>query len=147
METFLKYLAGGAASLLALLSPIRPLIICALIFIAVDFITGVVASYKRAWTAGEEWGFESRRAWTTVLKLGFVMGGIVMAWMIDAYILEFLDMNLAKIFTGFVCGVEFWSYLENAAEISNHPIFLWLKRFMKKRLNEKLDIHEPETEE
>ncbi len=148
METFFKYAAGAAASLLALLAPVKPLVICALVFIAIDFATGVAASWKRAWLRGEPWAFESRRAWTTVAKLAFVMGGIVLAWMLDTYILEFLHMNLAKLFTGFVCGVEFWSYLENAAEISDHPVFRKLRRYMKKQLDDKIGAcDEPGTEE
>ena len=68
----------------------------------------------------------------------FVMAGISLAWLIDAVILNFMTLNLAKLFTGFVCGVEFWSYLENAAEISRHPIFLHLKRFMKSKVDDAL---------
>ena len=33
------------------------------------------------------------------------------------------DLRLANYFTAFCCGVEFWSFLENAAVISNHPCF------------------------
>lgn len=101
-------------------------------------MTGVVASYKRDTRRGELWAFESEKAWTTIVKLFFVLAGIVLAWLIDAYILLFMTLNLANLFTGFVCGVEFWSYLENASEISNHPIFRWLKIYMKTQLDKKL---------
>ncbi len=147
MENLIKYLAGGAASLLALLAPVKGLVICAVIFVAVDFVTGVAAGRKRALRAGEPWGFESRRAWATVVKLAFVMGGIVLSWIIDACILGFLELNLARLFTGFVCGVEFWSYLENAAEISGHPVFRWLKKFMAQRITAKTGSDEPWIEE
>ncbi|MDR2886335.1 MAG: phage holin family protein [Rikenellaceae bacterium] len=147
MGNIFKYIAGSAVSLLALLAPVRPLIICALVFVAIDFVTGVAASYKRARRAGEPWGFESGKAWATVAKLAFVMGGIVLAWLIDVYILDFLNLNLAKLFTGFVCGVEFWSYLENAAEISDHPVFRWLRQFMKKKFYEKIGADEPGIKE
>ncbi len=147
METLLKYTAGGVASLLALLAPVRPLVVCALLFVAVDFATGVAASRKRARKQNLPWGFESRKAWDTVVKLAFVMAGIVMAWLIDSCMLGLIDLRLAKLFTGFVCGVEFWSYLENAAEISDHPVFLWLKRFMKKQFDQKIGDDGPRTEE
>lgn len=145
METLMKYAAGSGASALAFFAPVRPLVLCALAFIAIDFVTGVWAGRKRARLAGQLWGFESRRAWATVVKLAFVMGGIVLAWMIDTWVLEFMNLRLAKLFTGFVCGVEFWSYLENAAEISNHPVFLWLRRFMKKQLDERLKSGDDES--
>ncbi len=139
METQIKYLWGAAAGLLSLMAPIRPLVVCAVIFISIDFITGVAASRKRARGVGEKWGFESRRAWDTVTKLTFVMAGIVMSWLLDTYIVHFLNLRLANLFTGFVCGVEFWSYLENAAEISGHPVFLWLRKFMKTRFDKEFE--------
>lgn len=138
MENFIKYAFGVLASIFGLLAPIQPLILCAVIFIGVDFITGVIASRKRAKRACEPWGFESGKAWMTVVKLGFVMAGIILAWMIDTYILVFMTLNLANIFTGFVCGVEFWSYLENAAEVSNHPVFRGLRKVMKSKMEDAL---------
>ncbi len=131
-------MSGTAAGLMALLAPVRPLVVCAVIFVAIDFITGVIASRKRARKNGLQWGFESAKAWNTIVKLMFVMAGIVLAWMIDQWILPHMNLRLANIFTGFVCGVEFWSYLENAAEISEHPIFRTLKKIMKSRLEEKI---------
>ena len=138
MDNFLKYLCGAAMSLLGLLAPVRDLIVCAVVFIAIDFVTGVAADRKAARLAGRPWGFESDKAWNTVVKLGFVMGGIVLAWLIDRFMLDFMTLNLAKLFTGFVCGVEFWSYLENAAVVSNHPVFRYLKKFMKDKFDKEL---------
>ena len=135
MENLPKYLLGLLASLLSFFAPIRELILCAVIFIALDFITGVAASYKRAHRSGEPWGFESQKARATVVKLLCVMAGIVLAWLIDAYILSYMNLRLANLFTGFACGVEFWSYLENAAEISDHPVFRWLKKYMKSKFD------------
>lgn len=137
-----KYLSGAIASLLALLAPVRGLVICAVVFIGIDFITGVIAGWRRARAAGLPWAFESRKAWNTITKLAFVMGGIVLAWLIDACILNFLGLNLAKIFTGFVCGVELWSYLENAAEISDHPLFRAVRRLLKKQFDDRLGYEE-----
>ena len=124
---------------LSILAPIKSLIICALIFISIDFITGIIASYKKAKRSGTYWGFESKKAWATVHKLGFVMAGIVLAWLIDFYILDFMNLRLANIFTGFVCGVEFWSYLENAADISNSPMFRKFGKLIKKKLDKEIN--------
>lgn len=139
MEHILKYTSGAIMSLLALLAPIRPLILCAIIFVGIDFVTGVMASYKRARKQQSPWAFESEKAWATITKLSFVLAGIVLSWLIDSCILSFMHLNLANLFTGFVCGVEFWSYLENAAEISNHPIFTKLKKYMKTKIDKGLD--------
>lgn len=120
-------------------APIWSLILCATVFVSIDFVTGIMADRKRALAAGREWGIESGKAWKTVCKLCFIMAGIVLAWLIDCYILSFLGLRLANLFTGFVCGVEFWSYLENAAEISEHPVFRWLRKYMNKQLDNAID--------
>lgn len=138
METAVKYLWGALSGLLALLAPVQGLILCAVVFVAIDFATGVVASRLRARRAGLQWCFSSRRAWNTVVKLVFVMAGIALAWMLESVVLTFVELHMAKIFTGFVCGVEFWSYLENAADISGQPLFTALKRLLKKRVDDSL---------
>ena len=149
MENIFRYGAGAAMGAGAFFAPISGLIVCAVVFIGIDFITGVAASIKRARRRGCRWAFESERAWNTVAKLSFVMAGIVLAWLIDSLILPHLNLRLANLFTGFVCGVEFWSYLENAAEISEHPVFRKLKRYMKSKFDKELDyddLDEPTAE-
>lgn len=144
MDNLLKYIFGAVSGTVAFFAPIHPLILCASAFVAVDFVTGILASRKRARRAGRAWGIESRKAWNTVYKLCFVMAGIVLSWLIDSYVLGFMGLRLANLFTGFVCGVELWSYLENAAEISEHPVFRGLKRYMKSRVEDALNGSESE---
>ncbi len=135
MESVAKYLWSGAAGLCALFAPVQGLVLCAVTFVAIDFATGVVASWCRARREGTPWRFSSRRAWDTAVKLVFVMAGIMLAWLLDSVVLTFVELHLAKVFTGFVCGMEFWSYLENAADISRHPVFRALKRLLKRRVD------------
>lgn len=139
MENLHKTAIGAFSALLSIFAPVQALICCALVFVAIDFVTGVMASRKRAKRTEIPWLFESEKAWKTIYKLVFIFGGIMLSWLIDHYILAFMALNLANIFTGFVCGVEFWSYLENAAEISEHPIFRRLKKEMKQRLEHELN--------
>ena len=131
-----KFPVAAAFSLSAMLSPLYPLLICAGVFIAVDFVTGIWAGKVRARREGRSWGLESDKARRTVYKTVFTMGGIFLAWMLETHVLDFMTLNLAKIFTGFVCGVEFWSWLENAAEISDHPVFRGVKKLMKKKVED-----------
>lgn len=144
MDDILKYLWGALSAVFALFVPIQGLVICAVAFVAIDFVTGVAASRCRARRSGVRWGFSSRKAWDTVTKLIFVMAGIALAWMLDSIVLTFVELNLAKIFTGFVCGVEFWSYLENAGDITGQPVFLALKNLLKKRVGKAIDKEEEE---
>lgn len=138
MEILFKYLSGALAALVATFCPIAPLIASALVFIAIDFITGIIASRVKAKREGVSWRLESRKAWRTVAKAGFVATAIVMTWMIDHNILEFMHLNLANIFTGFVCGVELWSFIENASTISGSSLFDWLSRWLKRRIGKEV---------
>ena len=121
-----------------MLCPVAPLVTAALLFIAIDFVTGIAASRAVARREGSEWRIESRKAWRTVFKAGFVALAIVMMWVIDSAILDFMHLNLAKLFTGFVCGVELWSFLENAAAISGSPLFELMGRWVKRRMGEEV---------
>lgn len=134
MAVLFKYISGIVAALAALLCPITPLIITATVFIAIDFVTGIYASYVAACKEGRAWRIESRKAWRTINKLCFVVTGIVMTWLIDSFVLQFMELHLANIFTGFVCGVELWSFIENAAIISQSSLFVWLGRWIKRRI-------------
>ena len=105
MEILFKYVSGLLSALAALLCPVAPLVAVATAFILIDFVTGVAASLMVARRNGTKWWFESRKAWRTLLKLGFVAVAIVMTWVIDSHLLGFMHLHLANLFTGFVCGV------------------------------------------
>lgn len=62
------------------------------------------------------------------------MAGIMLAWMLDSLLLPLVEVRLANIFTGFVCGVEFWSYLENASVVTNEKSFSEAIVALKQRL-------------
>ncbi len=138
METGIRYLFGAVAALVGIFAPVGGMIACALVFVTVDFFTGVAASYHRAKRCGVPWSFESRRAWDTVRKAVFIVAGIALSWLVDGMVLGFADLHIANLFTGFVCGVELWSFLENGAEVCDYPPFRWLRRFMYRQLTERL---------
>lgn len=138
MEILFKYISGAVVALLGMLCPVTPLIASAMLFITIDFITGVLASRAEAKRAGEVWHLQSRKAWRTASKAGFVALAIVMMWIIDSTILGFMSLNLVNIFTGFVCGVELWSFIENAARISGAPLFEWISRWIKRRIGKEV---------
>ena len=123
METLYRLISGLTAGFIALFAPIGPLVACAMAFIGIDFLSGVAASRAAARRKGHTWYFESCEAWRTVLKLGLTVTAIAMAWLI-----------VARLFTGFTCGVELWSFLENAAQLSDAPLFHWLRRYVRRRI-------------
>ena len=143
METLYRLISGLTAGFIALFAPIGPLVACAMAFIGIDFLSGVAASRAvavggappgraAARRKGHTWYFESCEAWRTVLKLGLTVTAIAMAWLIDSCVLDFMQLNVARLFTGFTCGVELWSFLENAAQLSDAPLFHWLRRDVRR---------------
>ena len=134
MEALYRCVSGLAAGAAALFAPIGPMAATTAAFIGIDFLTGVAASRAVARREGRPWWFESAEAWRTVQKLALVATGIVMAWAVDRHVLDFMDLHAARLFTGFACGVEFWSFLENAAQLSDAPLFRWLKRYVRRRM-------------
>ena len=106
METLYRLVSGLTAGFIALFAPIGPLVACAMAFIGIDFLSGVAAS----------------------------RAAIAMAWLIDSCVLDFMQLNVARLFTGFTCGVELWSFLENAAQLSDAPLFHWLRRYVRRRI-------------
>ncbi len=132
METSYRLVSGMAAAVAALFAPVAPLIGCALLFIGVDFLTGVTASRAEARRQGQRWRFESAKAWRTLRKAALAVTAIAMAWLLDSYVLDNTPPQLARLFTGFTCGVELWSFLENAERISNDPLFNRLRRLVSR---------------
>lgn len=130
----MKYLSGIIAGVISFFAPVEPLLIIAMAFVAVDFLTGVLADRHKVRASGDVWHFESHKAWRTITKLSFVMAGIMLAWMMDSLLMPIVNLRLANIFTGFVCGVEFWSYLENATAITGEARFVEAIETLKARV-------------
>ena len=139
MEVLYRLFSGTALGLLPLFAPIGPLVATAMVFITVDFLSGVAADRAAARREGRRWYFESREAWRTVLKLALTVTAIAMAWLIDCCVLDFMELHLARLFTGFTCGVELWSFLENAAQLSDAPLFRWLRRYVHRRIRKEVE--------
>lgn len=148
-----KILSGILAGFLALfIQNLLPLFLTAMIFELVDFVTGVIKSAVVAQRAKERFAFESVKAWRTIYKFVFILVGIVLAEMLDQTIAVDARLRFANYFTAFCCGVEFWSFLENAAVISDHPLFRWLRRYMKFKVEDQIgmafeDAEKSETNE
>ena len=144
MEAIYRCANGAILGLAALFAPIKPLILCALSFILIDFVTGIVASRCEAKQRGERCYFSSHEAWRTIRKAGFVLLTISMCWLIEWCILDFVTLNLTRIITGAICGVEMWSFLENASVLSDAKVFEWLRNYVKRKVEKEIGEYEDE---
>lgn len=137
-----RIISGTIATMLSsLFESLMPLFVTVLIFEVIDFGTGVWKSVVVARRKKAKFAFESVKAWRTIYKVVFIFIGIYLSALLSDTILpNGHEMQLAKYFTGFACGVEFWSFLENAAEISNHKVFRLLKKVMKNKVDNALEV-------
>lgn len=142
-STRFAYAVLGA--LLAFIQPIKALCILVIAFIGVDFAVGCLAGRRRAQRAGVKWYFQSRRAWRTVEKLCCALLTIVMAYALDTYILCDATLYITKSAAGMICGWEFWSYMENAGDLSEAKFFKAIGHFAKKEIEKRTDIELPES--
>lgn len=138
MEAMYRCANGAILALAALFAPIKPVVLCALTFIFIDFVTGVIASRCEAKRRNESWYFSSHEAWRTIRKAGFVMLAIGMSWLIECCILDFMRLNLTRFIAGAICGVEMWSFLENASVLSDAKLFEWLRNYVKRKVEREI---------
>ena len=139
MEALFKYFSGCVAALAALFAPVVGLVWCVVGFIGFDFVTGVMASRADARREGLRWCFESRAAWHTAQKMALAIVALCMAYVIDTQMLDFMHLNLTKLFAGFVCGVEMWSFLENACRISDSRALDYLRRYVSHKIRREVE--------
>lgn len=59
MEALFRFVSGAAAGIAALFAPIGPLVATTVVFIGIDFLSGVAADRTSALREGRAWYFES----------------------------------------------------------------------------------------
>ena len=139
MEGLFRFFKCIVVTLLSLFAPVKSVICCTLCFVLIDFITGVAASRAVAKRENRVWYFESREAWRTLYKGGFVVMAIGMMWILESCVLDFMTLNLTKLLAGFICSVEMWSFLENAAQLSDAPLFEWMRKYLHRRIERQVE--------
>ena len=127
LDKFWAYCITGT---MAFLEPLGVLMLWFFIFIAVDMITGISASIK------ERKIIESNKLRKTVYKLFMYCTVIVLVHGIDVEMITMIDLNLAKISSAIICGIELYSILENCYRITGNNVFRILTRFVLKKVED-----------
>lgn len=161
INTIWKFLAGLIGAGFALLLPVKDLIYIVLTCTAIDFAVGIMASHKRHYAAKPrtrrvwwtyiirppEW-LQSKRMWRTGEKCVLIVIGIYMFYQLDITILENTNRLLARIFAGFISAVELYSFLENAAYLTDYAPFRAAKKIVRDRVEKEtgIDLDQVEKE-
>lgn len=126
-----KIWAYLTASIIGFFQPIGVLILWMLIFVAVDMITGLYASYCRGVI------ITSHKMQRTVVKFLMYGSAIILLHGLDIYFITFAELNLARIGATIVCGIELYSVFENCYKATGNIVFKVLTQFTAKKFREK----------
>ena len=70
-----------------------------------------------------------------------------MSWLIESCILDFVTLNLTRLVSGAICGVEMWSFLENASVLSDAKLFEWLRNYVKRKVENEFGEYDKDKDE
>lgn len=119
-------------------SPIKGIIHVMIFAIVVDLASGILAARKR----GE--GIKSHKLWRTIYKLVFALAVVMLTFALDKEI-GFITTHTSVAWL--IIGFEIWSILENAGQLTNHPIFQILRKFMEDKVKTSTGINLKEMED
>jgi hypothetical protein len=122
------------ASVLGFFEPIGMLVLWALIFILADMITGIYAAFCN----GEL--ITSHKMQRTVVKFLMYSSAIILLEGLDVYIINFMDMALARIGATLICSIELYSIFENCYKATGNVVFKVLTQFTSKKIKQATDI-------
>jgi phage-related holin len=124
-----EYIIKLCIVLLAYFSPIAPLVNLVIIFILIDFLSGMYASYR----SKEQ--IVSNRLRKTLEKFVFYSVSIIVAYMFQIGFLNWC--NLAQIVAGFIASTELLSIYENVKKITGLDLVAKVKEYITRMLKKK----------
>lgn len=140
MGNFTEWSVKIGLALLAVLSPVKSIMIAALFLIIMDFITGIWAALK---LKEEITSFKMRR---TIVKCVVYQLAIIVAFVMETFLLN--DIPLAKVIGALIAITEGKSFFENVRKITGTDFWaLILSKIQGTPLDEMLKKAEDKKEE
>lgn len=122
------------AAIMGFLEPLWVMMLWFLIFIMVDFVSGIYAS----WVEGQL--ITSHKMQKTVIKFIMYSTAIFLLHGIDVYMISFTKLYLARIGATLICGIELYSVFENCYRITGNAVFKVLTQFTMKKIKEQTGV-------
>ena len=135
---FLLSLLFGTA---AYFTPIGMVILVIIIFVTVDFLTGILASRKLKIPV------KSKNMRATVTKLLCYFITIVLAFLIQKEIIKYEWFEIMNISAGFIVLAEFKSVNENLEVLTGNPIFSTIFKAINNIFKKNTDIDIKDNEQ
>lgn len=116
------------------LEPLWVMMLWFLIFVVVDFITGIYASLIEGKL------ITSNKMQKTVVKFITYATAIFLLHGIDVYLISFTKLYLARIGATLICGIELYSIFENIYRATNNPVFKVLTQTIIKKVGDETGV-------
>lgn len=129
-----KIWAYALSAVIGFLEPLWVMMLWFLIFVVVDFITGIYASLIEGQL------ITSNKMQKTVIKFITYATAIFLLHGIDVYLISFTKLYLARIGATLICGIELYSIFENIYRATNNPVFKILTQFTLKKIGEQTGV-------
>lgn len=129
-----KIWAYALSAVIGFLEPLWVMMLWFLIFVVVDFITGIYASLIEGQL------ITSNKMQKTVIKFITYATAIFLLHGIDFYLISFTKLYLARIGATLICGIELYSIFENIYRATNNPVFRILTQFALKKIEEQTGV-------
>lgn len=129
-----KIWAYALSAVIGFLEPLWVMMLWFLIFVVVDFITGIYASLIEGKL------ITSNKMQKTVIKFITYATAIFLLHGIDVYLISFTKLYLARIGATLICGIELYSIFENIYRATNNPVFKILTQFTLKKIGEQTGV-------
>lgn len=129
-----KIWAYALSAVIGFLEPLWVMMLWFLIFVVVDFITGIYASLIEGQL------ITSNKMQKTVIKFITYATAIFLLHGIDFYLISFTKLYLARIGATLICGIELYSIFENIYRATNNPVFRILTQFALKKIGEQTGV-------
>lgn len=122
-------------ALLAYFSPVHEIFVMMMCFVAVDLITGAIASKNRHVPRS------SRRLRKSVIKTVCYIVAVLLAFYAEKVLhIEWFASH--RFIAAFICVIELLSILENFAVITEHPVFLKLIKLIRGKASQDNVVNE-----
>lgn len=124
---------GAVVALIGYFAPVQGVVYVVLATILIDMIVGLWAAKKQGI------GWKSIKLWRTIEKAILACLIIFVMYAIDTEI-GIKAIQTHRFVAWLIAGFEVWSILENASKISNHKIFVLLKKFMSDKIKDNTGV-------
>ena len=134
-------------SIATFITPIKGLIILTCLAVLIDTIFAIYVTIKlNGWKS-----YQSTKLFNIVVKTFFYLGSIILAFLIDKFIIQTniifeIELLISKVVTVFWLYIEIKSIDETSQKLGNKSFYFLIKDLIKKAKSLKKDINELKNE-